>query len=168
MAQKAAKQTARRNTSTLNRTHLITAAIHTIFILLRFIFRVHSTSLVTYVLLSLPSLIIEFWLERIGRPSHGSRSGEDLNASGLTEYMWDVLYWTWGCIVVAAVFGDKAWWMWVAIPLYSIWLAYSTFGGLRQGLAGMTGQEDSGAQQTASKRQAKMEKRGAQRVSHRP
>ena len=68
----------------------------------------------------MPALIIEFWLERIGRPSYVPqttelrRSGEDLEAKGLTEYMWDVLYWSWGCVAVAAVLGDRAWWLWVS------------------------------------------------------
>lgn len=146
-----------------------------------------------YVILCAPSLLFEFWLERIGRPSYvpGTkelrRSGEDLDAKGLTEYMWDVIYWTWGCIVLAAVVGSWAWWVWVriyhcqnsylcghidafqvAIPVYSIWLAYTTFGGMRQGM-GLLGNDGAGADtaQSTSNRQKKMEKRGGQRVQYR-
>ena len=97
------------------------------------------------------------------------RSGEDLEAKGLTEYMWDVLYWTWGCTVIAGLFGNKAWWLWIVVPLYSIWLAWTTFGGIRNGLAGMTGKDNAPAMAdgTASNRQKKMEKRGTQKVQYR-
>jgi hypothetical protein len=72
------------------------------------------------VLLSAPAALIEFWLETIGRPRYGSepgdiqKSGEDLDAKGLTEFLWDVLYWTWLCVFTAGVFGDVAWWLWVS------------------------------------------------------
>jgi len=88
----------------------------------------------------------------------------------MTEYMWDVLYWSWGCIAVASVFGDKAWWLWIVIPVYSAWLAYTTFGSVRQGMAGLAGQATEGGavgEGTGSKRQRKMEKRGGQRVQYR-
>ena len=126
-----------------------------------------------YFILSSPAFVIEFWLDRIGRPnitSNGElkRSGEDLEAKGLTEYLWDVLYWSWGCIAVASIFGNGAWWLWGAVPLYSLWLAYTTFGSMRN-MAGMAGQGGSGAngETTTSNRQKKMEKRGGQRVQYR-
>jgi len=150
--------------------------INIIFILLRFIrFRTTCTraTFLLYFVLYSPALAIEFWLEKIGRPSTSSngdlRAGEDLEAKGLTEYLWDVLYWSWGCVAVAGLFGDRAWWTWSAIPVYSIWLAWTTFGGMRQGLAGMTGQ--SGGEGVngggISNRQKKMEKRGGQKVQYR-
>ena len=73
-----------------------------------------------YLSLSAPAAVIEFWLEQIGRPKYGSgpgelkKSGEDLDAKGLTEYLWDVLYWTWGCVLGAGVLGDWVWWFWVS------------------------------------------------------
>jgi len=57
----------------------------------------------------------------------------------------------------------------MAIPLYSVWLAYTTFGGIRQGMAGMAGAGDralAGGSE-GSNRQKKMEKRGGQRVRYR-
>jgi hypothetical protein len=57
----------------------------------------------------------------------------------------------------------------MAIPLYSVWLAYTTFGGIRQGMAGMAGAGDralAGGSE-GSNRQKKMEKRGGQRVQYR-
>ncbi|KAF2085443.1 hypothetical protein K490DRAFT_75083 [Saccharata proteae CBS 121410] len=179
MAQKAAKTLAARNTQALNRTLLVTLAIHGFYLLWRaLLFRSSFTrrSALLYVLLSLPSWLIQFWFERIGRPTLGEngelrRSGEDLEAKGLTEWMWDVIYWTYGCVVLVALLGDWAWWSWIVVPLYSAYLAYTTFTGVRQGLGGMTGAngaEATGAESTGgSKRQQKMEKRGGQRVQYR-
>lgn len=175
MAQKAAKQTAHRNTSTLNRTHLIAAVVHIVFIAQRVVLRrLTGKSVAVYLTLCAPSLLFEFWLERVGRPSYvpGTkelrRSGEDLDAKGLTEYMWDVIYWTWGCTVFAAVLGDWGWWFWAAVPVYSVWLAYTTYTGIRSG-TGLFGNGGSGADHvpSTSNRQKKMEKRGGQRVQYR-
>lgn len=123
--QKAAKATARRNSQVLNRTHLIALAVHTTYIFLRvLLFRrtFSRLSFLLYVLLSGPALVIEFFFERGSRPKYlagtlGSElrtSGDDLDAKGLTEWMWDVLYWTWVCMVVAAGLGDWAWWAYVS------------------------------------------------------
>ncbi|KAI9815472.1 MAG: hypothetical protein M1827_002606 [Pycnora praestabilis] len=181
MAQKAAKQTARRNTTILNRTHLISLAINSLFILLRLLlFRASATrsTYLLYLTFTSPTLLIEYWLERIGRPSYGSslgdlkKSGEDLEAKGLTEYLWDVLYWSLGCVGFAAVLGDGAWWLWGVVPLYSGWLGYTTFGGMRKGMAelggakGEDGASSSGGQ-AGSNRQKKMEKRGGQKMQYR-
>jgi len=149
-----------------------------LFILSRFLllrYSVTRTTFLLYIVLSFPAFFIEFWLEKIGRPTYAQngelkRSGEDLEAKGLTEYLWDVLYWTWGCIGIASVLGNKAWWMWMVIPLYSVWLAYTTFGGMRQGMAGMAGAGGDGALTggpAESNRQRKMEKRGGQRMQYR-
>ncbi|KAI9852262.1 MAG: hypothetical protein M1838_001304 [Thelocarpon superellum] len=175
MAQKAAKQTAKRNTAVLNRTHLITAAVHAWFLILRYLLGLHrSASIVLYVLLSVPALSIELWLERIGRPTHVSdtgelrRSGEDLEAKGLTEYLWDVLYWSWACIALAPLLGGWTWWLWAVIPLYSVWLAYSMFGNLRHGIMGMSAQGNTVTEaQGGSNRQRKMEKRGGLKTTYR-
>lgn len=98
------------------------------------------------------------------------RAGEDLDAKGLTEFLWDVLYWTWGCVVAAAFLGDKAWWLWAVIPIYGAWLAYTTFGSVRNGMAGLAGQggeEGVANGGAATNRRRKMEKRGGQKVQYR-
>lgn len=120
-------------------------------------------------------MFIEFYLERLGRPKYNTPEGalrspgEDLGAPGMTEYMWDVLYWTWGCMGAVCVFGDRAWWLWVVVPLYSVWSAWTAFRGMRNGLSGMGGggEESSGGAAAESKRQKKLEKRGGQRVQYR-
>ena len=171
--QKATKQLAARNVAILNRLHLISLFLNSLFIILQFlIFRASVTrnTYLLYLILSAPAFVIEFWFENIGRPKYGQggevkRAGEDLEAKGLTEYMFDVLYWTWGTLAVSAVVGNKGWWLWTVVPVYSIWLAYTTFGSVRQGMAGLSGQGDEGT--AMSNRQKKMEKRGGQKVQYR-
>lgn len=170
IGQKALKTLAARNTATLNRTHIITIAIHSLFLLIHLILR--RRGLLAWFLVSLPSFIVELWFERIARPTYSNgdlkRAGEDLEAKGLTEWLWDILYWTWGCVLLAIVFGNKAWWLYLAVPMYSAYLAFTTFTGARQSLAGLGGAGDAGATAGAqSKRQAKMEKRGGQKVQSR-
>ncbi|KAI9734282.1 MAG: hypothetical protein M1834_002386 [Cirrosporium novae-zelandiae] len=173
--QKASKQLAARNIATLSRMHIISLCLNSTFVILRLLFSYlfgSKTSYLTYILLSAPAFLIEFWFEKIGRPKigdHGEpvKTGEDLEAKGLTEYLWDVLYWTWGCTGVAALFGNKGWWLWIVIPLYSIWSAYTTYTGMSQGMAGLAGASGDGSVQAESNRQRKMEKRGGQRMQYR-
>ena len=132
-------------------------------------------TLILYVVLSTPALGIEYWFETIGRPKYADKgelkkSGEDLEAKGLTEFMWDVLYWTWACIAAVALLGNLAWWMYAAVPMYSMWMASTVLLGMRNDMAGMGkqetgagGEEDGGE----SKRQKKLEKRGAQKMQYR-
>ncbi|KAH0544885.1 hypothetical protein FGG08_000965 [Glutinoglossum americanum] len=171
MANKAAKQIARRNIAILKRTHLTSLSVHALFLLLRiFLYSSPRSSYLIYAALSSPSIVFEFYLERLGRPGFAPdgemrRSGEDLEAKGLTEYMWDVVYWTWGCVAVAGVLGDRAWWLWAIIPLYSAWLAYTTFTGMQQGISGLSGGAEPAA--GSSNRQKKMEKREGQKIQYR-
>ncbi|KAK5170301.1 uncharacterized protein LTR77_004888 [Saxophila tyrrhenica] len=176
MAQKSQKTLATRNASTLNRTHLLSLAIHAFFHILRLVFR-NRPSLLPYILLSAPSIIIEAYFERLSRPTYTTseprtlkRAGEDLQAPGLTEWMWDLLYWTWGCVVLVAVIGDRGWWAWVVVPGYSVWLAYGTLMGVKGGMGGLMGGAGAGdeeGKEGQSKRQAKMEKRGGQKTVYR-
>ena len=78
--------------------------------------------------------------------------------------MWDVTYWTYGCILLVTVFGDWAWWFWGVMPLYSVYLAWTTYKGVSGGYADAAGVPQPGA---TSKRQAKLEKRGGQKVQYR-
>lgn len=173
--QKAAKTQAARNTAKLNQTLIATAVVHLFFLLLRALLFSKSftrKSLILWVALSTPSWVVQFWFERIGRPQYGSqpgevrKSGEDLDAKGLTEWMWDVLYWTYGCVLLAAVAGDWAWWLYAVVPAYSAYLAYTALGGAKQMMSGMAGAGGEGTPAGQSKRQQKMEKRGP-RVQYR-
>ena len=162
--QKSLKSLAARNAKTLNRTHLITLTLHILYHTLRLLLFPHR-KLLPYTLLTLPALAIELYFERLSRPTHTpsgdlQRAGEDLEAKGLMEWMWDVLYWTWGCVGLVVVVGDWGWWGWVVVPVYSGWAVFGTFAGLRKGVAGLGGSEEG----QTSKRQAKIERRGGTRV----
>lgn len=169
MSQKAAKSLATRNAALLLRVHLISVALHIIFLLKYWLFS--RLSLTPYLVLGVPTIAIEFYLERIGRPrfnDDGSlrSAGEDLGASGLTEYMFDVLYWTWGCMFFVGIFGNRAWWIWTAIPVYLVYLLYTTFMGMKRGFAGGAGASAGGGDESAmpkSKNQLKKEKIAAKR-----
>ena len=120
LQQQALKTQAARNAAILQRTHLIALGVHGFHLLLRFTFV--RRSFWAYLLLSFPSLLVQFWFERVGRPTYIEgpngkelkRAGEDLEAKGLTEWMWDVVYWSWGCIVITTLVGDWAWWFFVS------------------------------------------------------
>ncbi|KAJ8612056.1 hypothetical protein MRB53_037607 [Persea americana] len=156
--QKAAKATAKRNSYVLKRTHLISLGVNLVFLVLRgLLFRrsFSRASLLKWTLFSIPAFAIEFLFERNSRPTYDAsgeqlkRSGDDLEAKGVTEWMWDVLYWTWS-----------------AVPVYSAWLAYTTFGSVKQSLGGLAGTTDvAQGGQAAGRRQQKLEKRGGQRVA---
>lgn len=129
-------------------------------------------SLKRYTLLSLPGLAIEFYLDRAAKPTYDPdgkirSGGEDLDAQGLTEFMWDVLYWTWINVILVIIFGNRAWWLYVIVPAYAIYAAVTTASGLKGMLGGIAGGGGEGAGAPQSKRQAKMEKRGGQRVAYR-
>ncbi|KAK2743034.1 hypothetical protein FQN57_004990 [Myotisia sp. PD_48] len=170
-SQKAAKTLAAKNSTFLRTSHITTAVLHAILLVLHFAFN-RPRSLLAYAILSSPTIVLGLYFEKIGRPRYKDTSlqspGEDLDAPGLTEYFRDVLYWSWGCMAAACIFGDYAWWFWVAVPVYSVWLGYSTFMGVRKGFTGMDA--DAAEQAPAaesSKRQKKMEKRGGQKVVYR-
>jgi hypothetical protein len=166
------KELAKSNAATLNRMHSIALGVNALYLFLSFfLFRRNWT---LYLLFNTPALLIEIWFERIARPVHQDgelkRAGEDLEAKGLTEFMWDVTYWTWGVIVLAALAGDWAWWAYAIVPLYTIFSVWQTWSGMRQGLGGMMPGGADGPAAAAggpSKRQAKMEKRGGQKTQYR-
>lgn len=163
----------------------------------RILFR--SGSWWKYIILSSPSAIIEYYLERLGRPSYtvagDLRSpGEDMEAKGVTEYLWDIIYVTWGVLGLVGVAGEWAWWLWVSaiicvllyalgcavlksvpkqtiIPAYAIYLAFTTYTGMKNGMMpGMPsapeGPPSNVATGAQSNRQKKAEKRGGQRIRY--
>lgn len=143
MAQKAKKDRAKSNTTALNNLHIGTATVHLVFLTFHFLLR--SRSLLTYGLLSAPSLICEYVLESSGRPKYDSqtkaliKSGEDLNAQGLTEYMFDVIWVTWASLVAVILFGNWGWLLWALVPAYGLYMASGLLGMGRQKMAQMQG-----------------------------
>ena len=74
---------------------------------------------------------------------------------------------------MVCVVGDRGWWLWGAVPAYSGWLAWRTFGGVRRGMAGFGGQGVAGDGDGAgdgggvSNRRRKLERRGGQKMQYR-
>ena len=174
MANKAAKALAAANTARLNQTLYLTLGIHLLFWLLRgLVFRasLRRVSLALYLVLASPQLLVQLYLERLGRPARGPdgtlvRAGADLAAPGLTESLWDLVYWTYGCVVLAALAGVWAWLLWAAVPLYALYAAWRLFATMRAGYSNATA-EAPPSEAGTSKRQAKMDKRAAQNKIYR-
>lgn len=139
MAQKAKKDRAKANISSLNTLHIGTLSVNALFILFNLLFK--RRLIWTYVILSIPSIIAEYILESTGRPKFDpvtkvlKSSGEDLAAPGLTEYMFDVIWVTWFCLIAVILFGDWAWVFWSVIPIFGLYKGYGLLG-MARGLAG--------------------------------
>lgn len=143
-----------------------------VFLLLAFTLR-RSLKLIPYLSLTAPALALEFWLESIARPQYDEggnlrKAGEDLDAPGLTEFFWDIIYWTWINLILVFIFGNRGWWLYLVVPSYAIYAAVTTASGLKGMLGGMSGAGGDGETQVQqSNRQKKMEKRGGQKVAYR-
>lgn len=144
MAQKAKKGTAKSNAAALNTLHIGSLTINALFLLLGYWLK--SRSLFLYLILSIPAFLCQFTLERTGRPSYDASGalkspGEDLNAAGLTEYMFDVVWVTWATVMAVVLFGNKLWFMWAIIPAYGAYKGFNMFGAAKQ-MANMQGMDN--------------------------
>jgi len=146
MAQKARKDRAKSNAEALKNLHLGTLIVNTWFVLANIIFK--RRSLWLYVLLSIPAFICEYILETTGRPKYDASTkalktaGEDLNASGLTEYMWDIIWVTWASVVAVIFFGNGGWILWLAVPVFAVIKGWGLLGAARNMAGGMQQQQD--------------------------
>lgn len=139
MAQKSKKDRAKANTSALNTLHIGTLSVNVLFILFNLFIK--RRSILAYGVLSIPSLVAEYILESTGRPKFDpstkalKSSGEDLAAPGLTEYMFDVIWVTWFCLVSVIVFGNWGWICWSVIPIFGAYKGYGLLG-MARGMMG--------------------------------
>lgn len=139
MAQKAKKDRAKSNTSSLNNLHTGTAALNSLFLL--FSLLIKRRSLLAWLILSVPCLVAEYILETTGRPKYDAATktlksaGEDLAAPGLTEYMFDIVWVTWLCLIAVITFGNWGWIVWSVVPVYGAYKGYGLFG-LARGMMG--------------------------------
>lgn len=65
---------------------------------------------------------LQFQLELVGTPKYDAKgglvsSGSDLGQAGLTEYMFDVLYLTWGIQLLVACTTTYAWWLYLIVSI---------------------------------------------------
>lgn len=164
MAQKAKKDRAKANAASLNSLHIGALIVNVAFLAFYGFFR--SRSLVLYLVMSIPSFVCQFMLERTGRPGFDPTtgtlrsSGEDLHAAGLTEYMFDVIWVTWGTVLLVIFFGNKLWLIWTIVPAYGAYKAYGLLGMTRQ-MAGLQGLANNNAPASASAGANRKQRRAA-------
>ncbi|KLO12859.1 DUF788-domain-containing protein [Schizopora paradoxa] len=86
-------------------------------------------------------------------------AGEDLSQSGITEWCFDVVYITWLCQVSSSLFGERAWLLYLVIPLFACYKAW----GFISPMLGLGRSSQSAAEESApageSKRQQKLRQR---------
>jgi len=85
--------------------------------------------------------------------------GDDLNAPGLTSYMFDVTYVTWFVQVGVALISDVFWWIYMVIPLFAVYKLFSLLMGFRSSMGGGM-QDETDSTSSLSKTQLKKQKRG--------
>ncbi|KAK8055856.1 hypothetical protein PG993_001083 [Apiospora rasikravindrae] len=157
MAQKARKHIAKANADALKNLHLGTLILHSLFVLSNVLFR--RRALLPYILLSIPSFICEYVLERTGRPKFDPATkalrsaGEDLSAPGLTEYMFDVIWVTWGAIVSVIFFGNWGWLLWLVLPIFAAIKGYKLLGAARGMASGPQAQQQPDAAAMGNRKQ---------------
>ena len=142
MAQKASKARARSNAQALQNMHLGSLAVNSVFLLWHFL--ISPRSLLAYSLLSFPAFLCQFILERVGRPKHDAHTGalvsagDDLNSPGMTEYMFDCVWLTWGSAVLVLLVGNWGWLLWGLIPTFALYKA-SALLEIARAMAGLGG-----------------------------
>jgi SRP-independent targeting protein 2/TMEM208 len=80
--------------------------------------------------------------------------------------MWDVVYWTWINLPLVLILGNHAWWLYSVVPVYTIYLAATTVGGIKSMLSPPQDDENATTTGSESKRQQKLGKRAQQRMAH--
>ncbi|KAI0167491.1 Histone H4 [Pestalotiopsis sp. IQ-011] len=145
MAQKARKDRAKSNAEALKNLHLGTLIVNTLFVLSNLLFR--RRSLLYYIILSIPAFVCEYILESTGRPKYDPTTkalrtaGEDLNAPGLTEYMWDTIWVTWATVITVILFGNGGWLLWLAVPVFAVIKGWGFLSAARNMAGGMGGMQ---------------------------
>ncbi|KAK9326145.1 hypothetical protein V1517DRAFT_311906 [Lipomyces orientalis] len=163
MANASVKKQAQANLVAIKNLHVASAIINALYIISYLLFR-RPGSIKSYLILSLPAWIIEYQLDRIGRPKYSPQNGslisagEDLSQVGLTEWLWDIVYVTWGCDILGFIIGRTwVWLIYLVIPTYGSYMAYTSFIGpmLKQRAAAAEGPS---ATEPAGKKKEKKQK----------
>ncbi|KAL1895542.1 hypothetical protein Cpir12675_003180 [Ceratocystis pirilliformis] len=148
MAQKAKKDMAKANISTLKNLHTLSAIFNGLFLALSL--TLFKRSLVYYAVLSIPAFICQIVMEKTGRPTYDPATralrspGSDLSSSGLMDSMFDTIWVTWGCLVLVLIFGNGAWVVWSLVPAFALYKAYGLLSAGRA-LMGMGNPQSMGA-----------------------
>jgi len=102
-------------------------------------------------------------LKAAGTPQYNSdgsilSGGDDLNAEGLTAYMFDIIYITWFVHITTAVISSKFWYTYIVIPVYAVFKLWPFVAPYLKS-SGSNEEEKESAGPAKSKRQAKLEER---------
>jgi hypothetical protein len=116
-ANAAQKKLAASNAHTLRTHRYAFLAVNLIFMVFRLVLRRASSTWTLYIMYFLSAGLagwLQFQLESVGRPVYDERgqvvsSGSNLGQAGLTEYMFDVLYLTWGIQLLVSFTTTYAW-----------------------------------------------------------
>ncbi|ODQ79416.1 hypothetical protein BABINDRAFT_161818 [Babjeviella inositovora NRRL Y-12698] len=167
MAGASDKKLAVANTQTLKSVHTVSLAINVLALLVLFVFH-RPGSKKPFIFFSLPLVGAEYAIERFGRPKYDGKvvvlAGADLTQQGVTEWLFDIVYFTLALDVLMILFGsNKVWWLWLAIPGYAGYKSFGFLKGLKEmfmgSSSGKKAAEGAKVEPTKSKRQAKMEAR---------
>ena len=77
-------------------------------------------------------------------------AGEDLAAPGLTEYMFDIIWVTWLCLISVIIFGNWGWIVWSIIPAYGLYKGYGLLGMAKGMMGGAQAGQIPGEEQVAA------------------
>ncbi|KAF8318300.1 uncharacterized protein EI90DRAFT_3147303 [Cantharellus anzutake] len=128
MANASAKKTAAQNEVAIKNLQIGMLIANISYFLLRLILPYRTfpptwRQLTLYIMTAIPEFVLFRHLISTGldRPWGGFISG------GITEWCFDVIYITWLCQVGSALIGEFVWWLYLSIPLYAGFKAWSTF-----------------------------------------
>ncbi|ODV79107.1 DUF788-domain-containing protein [Suhomyces tanzawaensis NRRL Y-17324] len=172
MASQSTKKLASTNTEALKQLHTFSLAVNAAVILILYLFR-RPANYKPYVIFSIPAWVLEYSIERSGRPAYAVdpanprsaklvRAGDDITRAGLYEYFFDTIYVTWIIDVLLVILGTNyVWYLYAVIPAFA---GYKVFGFVSPFLkkskapaAADTKEEPTAS--TKSKRQTKLEAR---------
>ncbi|KAJ7179347.1 hypothetical protein C8R46DRAFT_1073483 [Mycena filopes] len=173
MANASAKRIAHQNESTVKTLRLGMIVPTIISLVLRLLLRRGSlppskSALFLYTVTFFPAFFLSNYLIKIGTtrrdPTTGTliSYGEDLSQGGVTEWCFDILYITWACQIGSGAFGEWFWWAYMTIPLYAVYKLWTSVISPMLGLrsSAPAKEEATTDQETTSKRQEKIRKRG--------
>ncbi|GAC94705.1 hypothetical protein PHSY_002278 [Pseudozyma hubeiensis SY62] len=177
MARGSAKKTASGNTFLLTLLRNGFLATNTIYLLVRFwLFRSSVSKRIVFGYVASEAIAVALWLTLQSMAAQGN----DLQQSGLTQYMFDVIYVTW-FVQLASLVWSKFWYLYLIIPGYAAYVIYqkillpylfrgqSPFASIQRLLGGSSNGGAAGADANAqqqpgeavSKRQQKLQARAA-------
>ncbi|KAF8319559.1 uncharacterized protein EI90DRAFT_2630279 [Cantharellus anzutake] len=138
MANASAKKTAAQNEVAIKNLQIGMLIANISYFLLRLILPYRTfpptwRQLTLYIMTAIPEFVLFRHLISTGSPKREPNTGaliapgEDLSQGGITEWCFDVIYITWLCQVGSALIGEFVWWLYLSIPLYAGFKAWSTF-----------------------------------------